>query len=156
MKKTSNIFSILSLVFFIIGSIYYSYIHVMVARYSMHKLQLTDEGFVAKFNFSSINSLAIISVLIIIMMLTMAIILIFFFKKNKYSFLFPVFSGVLIIIQILFSKYTILPEYMFAKYVLHLSTDIDFNYYFAKIIKYIPFITSSILGLIYHIRNTNK
>ena len=93
---------------------------------------------------------------LIFQILTIAIILIFFLQKNKYSFLFPVFSGVLIIIQILFSKYTILPEYMFAKYVLHLSTDIDFNYYFAKIIKYIPFITSSILGLIYHIKNTNK
>ncbi len=145
MKKTTKIFAFCSAISFLIGSVYYSYIQIMSAYLSMHEIKLIDSSY--EFSLLKINSRAILSVFVVLLMCTMAVILIVVVRKNKYAVLSLIFPIVIMLIQCIMQQLTILNEFMFAKYVLHLSH--DFDYYIGKIIKYVPFAIAAITGVVY-------
>ena len=87
MKNSTKPLAILSSLLFLIGSLYYSYVHIRSAHYSMCRITYTNDGYAAKFNISNINILAILSVFIIIAILTISGLLIAFSLKNKHRVL---------------------------------------------------------------------
>lgn len=150
MTLRSKILSLISAMFFLIGSFYYSYVHIRSAYAGMCEVkpkELSDgsRGYVLEFSFSNINAATVFSVLFVLIMCASTVLLVVFALKNKYHILSAVFSAAIIALQFVLKKYTLLQEFMSARYVLDLGTR---AYDIGILIKYIPFVIALILSVV--------
>ena len=150
MTSRSKILSLVSAMFFLIGSLYYSYIHIRSAYAGMCEVkpkELSDgsRGYVLEFSFSNINAATVFSIMLVLIMCASTVLLIVFALKNKYHILSVVFSAAIIALQFVLKEYTLLQEFMFARYVLDFGT---VSYDIGILIKYIPFVIALILSVV--------
>ena len=148
---TSKILSLISAMFFLMGSLYYSYIHIKSAYAAMYKMepQISSDGSVTYklgFSFSNLNTAAVFSFVLVLIMCVLTVLLIVFALKNKYHILSAVFSAAIIILQFVIKQYTLLQEFIFAKYVFGLGADTAYD--IGILFKYIPFVIALILSAI--------
>lgn len=146
--------SVASALFFLIGAIYYSYMLVRSAYESM--CSTTAENISGgpvklelKFSFSNINARAVLGAVIVVALCVLTVLLIVFALKNKRHILSAVFSAVVIAAQIHLKQFTLLWEFMFARYALKLGgVALDI----CTLIKYVPFVIALIFSVAAYIR----
>ena len=156
MKKTVRIFSFISAIFFLIGSIYYFCILYECAKYSLRKFDVVkaNDGsfeFYMRYDISNINSVTIACALVFLALLTMLVLLAIFTFKKKLSILSIIFPVVAIVVQVTLKGNTLISEYMFAKYTLNIDPSGDFIMFVAENIKYLPFLLALVSGLVYFV-----
>ena len=159
MKKTVRIFSFISAIIFLIGSIYYSYMLYDCIKLNTYKLELVNmpdgsQQVQSKFDFSSINDVAIASALVLLAMWAMAVLLIIFAFKKKLAILSIIFPVATIVAQVTLKANTLLSEYKFAKYTLNIDPSGDFIMFVAENVKYLPFLLALVSGLVYFVLST--
>ena len=147
----SKILSLISAIFFLIGSVYYSYIHIETAYSSMHtiihtKLPDGTNETSWEFSFSNINLPAVLSVLLVLVLGVMTVLLFVFAFKDKLHFLSAALSAGILVLQFAIESYTFFEEYMFARYVLRWISLM--SYHFGYLVKYVPFVVAFLLSAI--------
>ena len=152
-KKTmgTKILSLISAVFFLIGSVYYSYIHIKTAYSSMHtiintKLPDGTNETSWEFSFSNINLPAVLSALLALALGAMTVLLFVFALKNKFHILSAAMSAGVLALQFAVESYTFFQEYMFARYVLRWIS--LWSYHFGYLVKYVPFAIALVLSVV--------
>ena len=156
MKKTSGIFSFISAIFFLIGSIYYFCILYMCAKHSIGKIEMVkaNDGsseFYTRFSLSNINSVTIACALVFLALLAMLVLLAIFTFKKKLSILSIIFPIATIVVQVTLKANTLLSEVMFVRYTLNIDTRGDFMFFVLENIKYLPFLLALVSGLVYFV-----
>ncbi len=141
MPSCARIVSLISAIFFLIGSVYYSYILLRSAYAAMCRLtsQTKADGsvmFKLEFSFANINALAVLCVLSVAALCLVTVLLAIFALKNKYHLLSAAFSVIVMIQQRAAEQHTALQEFMFARYVLRMGNG---SYGISPLIKYIPY-----------------
>ena len=149
--STSKILSLISAVFFLIGSVYYSYIHIETAYTSMHtvihtKLPDGTNETSWEFSLSNINLPTVLSVLLVLVLGVMTVLLFVFAFKDKLHFLSAALSAGILVLQFAIESYTFFEEYMFARYVFRWTS--LWSYYLGYLVKYVPFVAAFLLSAI--------
>ena len=160
--STSKILSLISAVFFLIGSVYYSYIHIETAYTSMHtvihtKLPDGTNETSWEFSLSNINLPTVLSVLLVLVLgvmtvrvflriLHLSVLLFVFAFKDKLHFLSAALSAGILVLQFAIESYTFFEEYMFARYVFRWTS--LWSYYLGYLVKYVPFVAAFLLSAI--------
>lgn len=147
----SKILSLISAIFFLIGSVYYSYIHIETAYSSMHTIINTKlpDGTNAtswEFRFSNLNLPAVLSCLLAILLGVLTVFIFVLAFKDKLHILSAVLSAGIIVLQFIIEGYTRFEEYYFARFVL--CIDRNWTYSLAFPIKYVPFSIAFLLSVI--------
>lgn len=152
-KKTmgTKILSLISAVFFLIGSVYYSYIHIKTAYSSMHtiintKLPDGTNETSWEFSFSNINLPAVLSVLLVLALGAMTVLLFVFAFKDRLHILSAALSALILPLQLILHPYTQLQDYMFARFSLGLRPQLAFPVSF--LLKFVPFAVALLLSVI--------
>lgn len=148
---TAKRLSLASVVFFLIGTLYYSYIHIESAYYTMVRFTPVvttsagaDESKL-ELGLSDITTEAVLGALLALIMCLSTVMLIIFALKNKLHILSAVLSAAIIALQLELKQYTLLAEYTFARNVLNLG---NVAYDIGIPIKYIPFVIALILSVV--------
>ena len=142
--------SLASAILFLIGTLYYSYIHLGSAYYMMNRLNEHEKPdgtteLKLVFSFSNVNTKAVLSTLLVLAMCAAATLLIVFAIKNTYHILSAAFSAAILAVQFTVRQYTMLQEVVFARYVLNWG---ERSFDAAFVIKYIPFAAALLLSVV--------
>lgn len=150
MTRYSKLLSFASAILFLIGTLYYSYIHLGAAYNTMNRLNAHEKSdgtteLKLEFSFSNVNTKAVLSTLLVLAMCAAVVLLIVFAIKNKYHILSAVCSAAILAVQFAVKDYTMVQEVTFARYVLNWgerSFDVGF------VMKYIPFAAALLLSAV--------
>ena len=150
MTRRFNPLSLASSILFLIGTLYYSYIHLASAYYTMCKLNAyaKPDGttqYKLEFSVSNVNTSAVLSVLLVLAMCAATVLLIVCAIKNKCHILPVAFSASILAVQLAVRAYTMLHEFTFARYVLRLG---EMAYDVCPVLKYIPFVAALLLSVV--------